>query len=212
LSPGKDKEFIQDILSLIDGGNGSDNAKTFYGMFGSSRFSLIFCGRGLVYSLDGDFSLFTELVTKLNKLSKTCVIPMLDDINMIGFNKQLLQKTGHINMVNFSGGVSYASQFSFLEQLRNGSPDCVLIIGSDPFSILPVSLRNNLAKTKVICLDSLTTPTTKAANVVIATAAPGWEESGRVTRLDGQEISLNKVMESTYPSEADVLEQLLGGK
>jgi formylmethanofuran dehydrogenase subunit B len=138
------------------------------------------------------------------------VIPMIDDVNMFGFNKVLFQKTGHVNRVSFSGGVSHAPEFSFLEQLRREVPDCVLTIGSDQVSTLPMSLRNNLAKTKVICLSSLITPTTKAADVVIATAAPGWEQSGKVVRMDGEEVSLKKVRESVYPTEADILEQLLG--
>ena len=212
LSPGKDREFIQDVLSLIKGGNGTEEAKTFCDLFKLSRLSLIFCGRGLVYSLDGDFSLFNEMVGKLSQWTKACVIPMIDDVNMFGFNKLLRQKTGHINQVSFSGGVSHGPEFSFLEQLRKGLPDCILIIGSDPISTLPVSLRNNLAKTKVICLSSLITPTTKAADVVIATAAPGWEQGGKVIRMDGEEVSLGKVRESAYPSEEEILERLLGEK
>jgi len=137
---------------------------------------------------------------------------MIDDVNMLGFNKLLRQKTGYINQVSFSGGVSYAPEFSFLEQLRREVPDCVLIAGSDPVSTLPISLRNNLAKTKVICLSSLITPTTKTADVVIATAAPGWEKGGKVIRMDREEVRLVKVRESAYPSEEDILERLLGEK
>lgn len=88
----------------------------------------------------------------------------------------------------------------------------MLIAGSDPVSTLPVSLRNNLAKTKVICLSSLITLTTKTADVVIATAAPGWEQGGKVIRMDGEEVRLVKVRESAYPSEEDILERLLGEK
>jgi formylmethanofuran dehydrogenase subunit B len=212
LSPGKDREFIQNVLSLIKTGNGTEEAKTFCDLFKSSRLSMIFCGRGLVYSLDGDFSLFNEMVSKLGQWTKACVIPMIDDVNMFGFNKLLRQKTGHINQVSFSGGVSHGPEFSFLEQIRREAPDCVLIAGSDPVSTLPLSLRNNLAKTKVICLSSLITPTTKAADVVIATAAPGWEQGGKVIRMDGEEVRLGKVRESTYPSEGDILERLLGEK
>ena len=212
LSPGKDREFIQDVLSLIKGGNGTEEAKTFCDLFKLSQFSLIFCGRGLVYSLDGNFSLFNELVSKLGHWTKACVIPMIDDINMFGFNKLLFQKTGHVNQVSFSGGVSHTPEFSFLEQLRREATDCVLIVGSDTISTLPLSLRSNLAKTKVICLSSLITPTTQSADVVIATAAPGWEQSGKVIRMDGEEVSLARVRESAYPSEEDILRQLLGEK
>jgi formylmethanofuran dehydrogenase subunit B len=212
LSPGKDRDFIQDILSLIKTGNGTEQAKTFCDLFKSSRSSIIFCGLGLAYSLDGDFSLFNELVSKLSQWTKACVIPMIDDTNMFGFNILLRQKTGHINQVNFSGNVLHGLEYSFLEQLRREVPDCVLVVGSDPVSTLPLSLRNNLAKIKVICLTNLVTPTTKAADVVIATAAPGWEQGGMVIRMDGEEVHLSKVRESTYPSEEDILERLLGEK
>jgi len=210
LSPGKDREFIQDVLSLIKGGNGTEEAKTFCELFKASRFSLIFCGRGLVYSLNGDFGLFNELVGKLSQWTRSCVIPMVDDFNMLGFNKLLRQKTGYINQVSFAGGVSHGPEFSFLEQLRKGLLDCVLIVGSAPFSTLPLSLRRNLSNTRVICLSSLITPTTKAADVVIATAAPGLEHGGKVVKMDGEEVNLVKVEESAYPSEEDILERLLG--
>jgi len=210
LSPGGDKEFIQCVLSLIKGGGGTEEARTFCELFKKSQLSIIFCGRGLLYSLDGDFSLFSELVSRLGQWTRACVIPMIDELNMLGFNKLLREKTGYINQLSFAGGVLHGLEYSFLEQLRRGLPDCVLIVGSDPLTTLPPSLRRNLAKAKVICLSSLITPTTKAADVVIATAAPGLEHSGKVVRMDGEEVNLVKVREGTYISEEEILERLLG--
>ena len=95
--------------------------------------------------------------------------------------------------------------------MRKGLPDCILVVGSDPFSALPQSLSTNLSSTSIICLSSLITSTTNTAEVVIATAAPGVESGGKVLRMDGEEVNLLELRKSAYPSEEEVLEQLFEG-
>lgn len=210
LAPEGDGEFIREILSVIKGGEGAEEAKAFWELIKDSQVCVIFCGKGLIYSVNGNFDLFNEMVERLSQGTKVSVIPMIDEINMLGFNKSLREETSYINQVSFDGGIIHSAEFSFLEQVRRGLPDCVLIAGSDPFSTLPQSLSRKLASTKIICLGSLITPTTDAAEVVIATAAPGLESSGKVTRMDGEESDLFKVKKSTYPSEEEVIERLFG--
>jgi len=113
-----------------------------------------------------------------------------------------------ISTSKLCGGISHGPAFSFLEQVRRGLPDCILIVGSDPFSTLPQSLSRNLSSTSIICLSSLITPTTNAAEVVIATASPGLESGGKVVRMDGEEVNLFEVRKGAYPSEEEVLERL----
>lgn len=211
LPPGGDREFIQEVLSTIKGGEGSERAKTFLELIKESHFCVVFCGRGLIYSLDGSFDLFNEMVARLSQWSEVAVIPMIDEFNMLGFNRSLREETSYINQVSFAGGIFHGPEFSFLEQVRRGLPDCILVVGSDPFSTLPQSLSTNLSSTSIICLSSLITSTTNTAEVVIATAAPGVESGGKVVRMDGEEVNLLELRKSVYPSEEEVLEQLFEG-
>jgi len=211
LPPGGDGEFIQEILSTTKGGGGSEKAKAFLELIKESQFCVMFCGRGLIYSLNGNFDLFNEMVARLGQWIKVGVIPMIDEFNMLGFNRLLHDETGYINQVSFDGGISHGNEFSFLEQVRRGLPDCILIVGSDPVSTVPQFLSRNLSSTSIICLNSLITSTTNEAEVVIATAAPELAGGGKVLRMDGEEVSLCEGRKSTYPSEEEVLEQLFKG-
>jgi len=206
LKPGGDKDFITAIL--MEGKDGTEESRRFVELVRKSQFCVIFCGPGLSYSLDGDFDLFNEMVRKLTQRTRIAVIPMPMEFNLRGFNQSLYKQTGYVNQVSFAAGVSHGSDFSFLEQARKRLADCVLIIGSDPFSNLPPSLMRNLQGISVICLDHFSTPTTNSAEVVIPTALPGLECSGSAIRMDGDEITLVKLKKAGYPTEEEILKQL----
>jgi len=206
LKPGGDKDFITAIL--MEGKNGTEESKRFVELTKNSQFCVIFCGSGLSYSLDNDFNLFNEMVHKLSQWTRIAVIPMVAEFNQRGFNQWLYKQTGYVNQVSFAGGISQGSEFSFLEQVRNRLPDCVLIIGSDPFSNLPQSLMRNLQGTSIICLDHFFTPTTNTAEVVIPIALPGLECGGSAIRMDGDEIALVGLKKGEYPTAEEILKQL----
>jgi len=206
LKPGGDKDFITNIL--VEGKDGTEESKRFVELVREAQFCVIFCGPGLSYSLHGDFDLFDEMVRKLNQRTRIAVIPMAVESNLRGFNQSLYEQTGYVNQVSFAAGVSHGSEFSFLEQVRKRLADCVLIIGSDPFSNLPLSLMRNLQGMSVICLDHFSTPTTNSAEVVIPTALPGLECSGSAIRMDGDEIALVGLKKAGYPTEEEILKQL----
>jgi len=209
LKPGEDQDFIKAILTVLRKGEGTGEAKAFTELIRDSRFCVIFVGLGLTYALDGDFRLFAEMVQEFSLSTRIAVMPMVGHFNMRGFNQSLCQRTGYINKVNFAAAISYGDEYSFLEQIRNHLADCVLIVGSNPFSNLPYSLMKELQGVPVICLDPFATTTTKAAHVVIGTAISGLECDGRALRMDGEEIKLTQAKASNYPSDEEVLRHLL---
>jgi len=214
LKPGEDKDFIEAILTAArrsgsNPGEEADEAKAFTELVKSSHFCVIFVGLGLTYALDGDFRLFAEMVQEFNPSTRIAVIPMVGHYNMRGFNQSLYQRIGYVNKVSFAGAISYGDEYSFLEQVRNHLADCVLIVGSNPFSNLPYSIMKELQGVPVICLDPFATTTTKAAHVVIGTAISGLECDGRALRMDGEEIKLTQARVSNYPSDEEVLGRLL---
>jgi len=149
------------------------------------------------------------MVRRFSQTTRMAVIPMVAEANLQGFSQSLYAQTGHVNQVSFGAGVSHGNEFSFAEQVRKGLAECVLVLGSDPFSALPQSLMRNLQGTSIICLDRFSTPTTIAADVVIPTALPGLECGGSMVRMDGDKMALVGPKKGDYPTEEEILKQLL---
>lgn len=214
LFPGEDKDFIISILSIMNNEPGKEDARAFVDLLKKSRFSVFFVGLGLTYALDGDFSLFQQLMKTIrNSLSiDLAAIPMACHTNMRGLNQLLYQQTGHVNKISFANSsISYGPQFSFLEQVRNQEADCILIIGTDPYSSLPSSLTKNLERgISLITLDPYITHTSRQSTVVFGTAVSGIEASGREVRMDGTEVTLNPIHEElNRPTDEEIIIRLM---
>ena len=209
VEPGGDGELIE---SILDGRHeGTQEAGRLAELIETSHFCVIFCGEGLCYSLGGEFGRFNQVVHRFGRSRRMAVIPMVAEANMRGFCQSLHRETGYVNRVSFARGVSHGNEFSFLEQVRQGVPGCVLIVCADPFSALPQSLMGNLQDQRIICLDHFATPTTSAADVVIPTALPGLESGGSAARMDGDEVALTALVKADCPSVEDVLKRLTEG-
>ena len=207
--PGEDLDFITSVLAIMQGKRGREDAEKFLGLIKSSSFCVIYAGLGLDYSLDSEYQLFNSMVNKLERLTRIAVIPMISHFNMRGFNHLLFEKTAFINRVNFAKGASHGIEFSFLEQVRNTVPDCILIVGSDPLSSLPNSLVSKLGEIPIITLDPFQTATTRASQVVLGTAVSGLETGGNAMRMDGIRLSLNRAISSSIPDDEEIIRQLL---
>jgi formylmethanofuran dehydrogenase subunit B len=211
LKPGGDREFIESIFrAMEDREKGNEQSLSFLELINNSKCCVIFVGLGLIYALDNDLTLFQELVDHLNRWWTRClVIPMLGHFNTLGFNRSLFDKTGYVNRVSFADGVSHGEEFSFLRQVKDRAPDCVLIVGSDPFSSQPASLMRNLEGLPLICMDPFLTRTARAAQVVLGTALSGLEQGGRAIRMDGTMVSLPQGRQTGIPGDEEILRQLL---
>ncbi len=207
IKPGGDRELISGLLG--ESPAPTDQAKQLSELIKKSHFCAMFCGLGLVHSLGGDFSGFTRMVQMLSQSIRVAVIPMIAETNMLGFNQSLHKQSSYVNSVSFAGGVSHGRQFSFLEQVHNHAADCILVVGSDPFSALPQSLLANLQGVDIICLDHFSTLTTEAADVVIPAAVPGVESGGNVVRMDSDVIALAEPVKNGFPTQEAILKQLL---
>ena len=209
LLPKGDKDFIAAAIEGMKGSPIREDAGKFLQLLRRSKFCIIFAGLGLTYSLDDDFSLFIEMVTQLSQWLRIAVIPMVGHSNMRGFNQSLYQATGQVNKVSFADGISHGQQFSFLEQVKNQSTDCLLIIGANPFSNLPHSVVKDLMSIPLITLDPFYTATSRASQIVLGTAYSGLETGGTALRMDGTKVSLIREKDSHKPSDEQILERLL---
>ena len=207
IKPGEDVALMTTIAG--EGQDKAEMAERFTALVEKSRFCVVFAGLGLIHGLSGDLGPLVRMVQILGKSARLAVIPMVPEINMRGFCKLLHQKTGQVNSVSFGGGATVSREHSFLERVAKQPPECILIIGADPFSALPHSVVKNLANAKIICLSPFTTPSTMTADVVVPTALPGVECGGTVERMDGVEVTLAEIEKGPYPTEEAVLRQLL---
>jgi formylmethanofuran dehydrogenase subunit B len=209
LLPRGDRELIQGVLKAMDGEEAPDNAVKLLDLMRRSRFCMMFVGLGLTYSLDNDFTLFIEMVNRLNKLLTMAVVPMVGHFNMRGFNETLREATGFVNKVSFANGVSCGEEFSLLDQVKGRRADCVMVIGADPFSSLPRSVAEGLKDVTLITLDPFHTTTTRGSRVVIGTGVSGVEVGGTAVRMDGERVRLAPPRGSDCPSDEEVLKRLL---
>jgi len=208
--PGGDAEMIEAIKMVLEGKIPRFGDKKRIIELGTllrkAEYGVIFPGLGLVYSLAQRMDLFESLVEKLNGISNYKVVPMVGHYNMRGFNQLLFDETGHINRVSFRKGVNHGQEYSVVAAAKKC--DACLVIGSDPLSALPFGTAHSLAKSKLIAIDPHRSLTTDAAKVVIPSAIYGLEAGGTALRMDGIKIDFEPIVESTWPSDEEILKRI----
>lgn len=216
IPPKGDAEFIDALIAGLSG----KIPKTSYNfppkrilelanILKGAKFGVIFVGRGLIYSIDDLEPLF-KLMKVLNEKANFHLIPMVSSCNIVGFNEKLFAETGYVNSVKFEDGtVKHGPEYSIVESLKAKTVDAALIIGTDPFSILPHSIVKNLLEIPVISIDHCETLTSKHAKVYINTTISGVESGGSATRMDGVKVSFEPVIETDHPSEEVILKKIM---
>jgi len=212
VSPGGDAEFIEAILSVLDGKipRVGDKKKMIElgTMLKKTEWGAIFPGPGLVYSLQGNMEILERLLARLNEITVFKVVPMVGHFNMRGFNELLREKTGHINRVSFKGGeIVHGPEQSVMTAAK--SCDAALIVGSDPLSSLPFATAQALARLPLIAIDPHRSLTTDAAEVVIPAAISGLEAGGTAVRTDGVKIEFEPIIEPGLPADEQILKRIM---
>lgn len=206
--PRGDRELIDAMSKGIAASPATPDAQKILDLIRKSRFTIMFVGLGLTYSLDNDYAPFVELCNRLSKWGRIAVVPMVGHYNMRGFNQSLRKATGFVNKVSFSGGLFHGDQYSLLEQVRNGASDCILVVGSDPFSSLPRSVKKALANIPRIVVDPFQSSTSKEATVVIGPSVTGVESGGSAVRMDGTEFKLTPALRTNRMSDELILTRI----
>ena len=216
IPPGGDAEFIDALISALAG----KLPKTSYNfppkrilelanILKGAKFGVVFVGLGLIYSLDNIEPLI-RLMNALNEKANFHLVPMVRQYNMRGFNETLFKETGYVNSVKFEEGtVKHGTEYSIIESLKAKAVDAALIVGSDPFSILPGSISKKLLEIPMIVIDPCETLTSRNAKVYISTAIGGVESGGSAIRMDGVKVDFKPVVETKRPSDEVVLKEIM---
>jgi formylmethanofuran dehydrogenase subunit B len=212
VQPGGDAEFMEAVLSVLDGKipKVADKKKMIElgTILKKTEFGAIFPGLGMVYSMQDKMDLFERLMARLNEITTFRAIPMVGHYNMRGFNELLREKTGFINSVSFQGGsAAHGPEHSAVSAIK--SCDAVVVVGSDPLSSLPFGIAQALSKKPMIAIDPRRSLTTDAAKVVIASALSGMEAGGTAVRMDGVRVSFEPILKSDLPTDEEILTRIM---
>ena len=93
--------------------------------------------------------------------------------------------------------------------LTRGEVDLCLLVGSETVANFPNAALNHLRRIPVIVLDSPGVDSPIAATVKFRTAVYGVHRAGTAYRMDEVPIPLRVLLPTDYPSDSEVLAELL---
>jgi formylmethanofuran dehydrogenase subunit B len=215
IDPGTDFEIISLMRAYLKGKDVPlpEEYRDLVNTMKECEFGIIFFGLGLTMTkgkhLNVDAAL--RLVRDLNEYTKFSITPMRGHYNVTGAGATLAWITGYPFAVNFSLGYpeSNPGEFTAVDILTRKECDAALIIASDPVSNFPAEASKHLADIPTIVMDPKVSLTSKLAAVSIPVATAGIEAEGTAYRMDGVPLRLKKVIDTPWPSDAEVLSQLL---
>ena len=148
-----------------------------------------------------------QLVTDLNRTTRCYAVRLTGSAEVSGADSLLAWQTGYPFGVNFAAGYPRYNpgEFTGAEMLARGEPDLCVLVGSEGVDLSPDHLR----RIPVIALDPPGVKLGFAPAVRFTTAVYGVHRPGTARRLDGVTLPLRTLCESEYPSDGEVLGELL---
>jgi len=223
ITPGSDYEVISALRMLVAGkgdtvpdevgGVPKVDLADLADMLKAARFGAVFFGLGITHSrgryknIDNALS----LVAELNSHTKFVIMPMRGHYNVGGIGQVLAWSSGYPMSVDFTRGAPYFNpgETAACDLLARGDADAALIIAADAVSNFPRATAKALANIPVIQIDPYENPTTLLSDVVIPCAVVGVEVEGTAYRMDGLALRLRKMVDSSFPSDEEILVGIL---
>lgn len=175
----------------------------------SAKFGVIFFGMGLtmtrgkhtnldaMLALTRDMNQHTRFVCKANR----------GHGNVSGADNVVTWRTGYPFGVSLGRGFPRFNpgEYTAADVLARGEADAAMIVASDPMGNFSQKAREHLGSIPYIALDPKDTPTTRGAAVSFRVATYGINVPGTVYRMDDVPIPLRPAVDSSCPSDYDVL-------
>lgn len=224
IRPNGDYEFISAIRTLLKGEKveGEEVAgiplAQIYSLvedLKSCQYGVLFFGMGLTMTRGKYMNVAAafSLIRDLNRFTKFVGIPMRGHGNVAGAENTLSWQTGYPFAVNFSRGYPQYNpgEFSAVDLLARREVDAALIIASDPVAHFPLKSVEHLAEIPTIVIDPHWNDTAPKAKVVIPSGMTGIHVGGTAYRMDNVPLRLKKVVSSPYPSDTEILTEIIEG-
>jgi formylmethanofuran dehydrogenase subunit B len=208
VEPNKDYELISAMRMILKGKNVKEKevagipVKTLNQVietWKTQEFGVIFVGLGLSMSRGKyrNIEALYKLVQELNEYTRFVAIPMAGHYNMVGFNQVATWLTGQPFGIDTGRGDTYSNpgETTGAEIIARDEFDAMLVVASDPMSMMPSPIARKIASKPLVVIDCLENPTTKNADTVLPAAVTGVEAEGTAYRLDFVPIRLKKFIE-----------------
>lgn len=152
-----------------------------------------------------------QLVSELNDRGRFYARRMRRYGDVAGADSVLAWQTGYPFGVNMSRGYPRYNpgEFTGPEMLVRGEPDACLFVGSETAADFPPAAIDHLRRIPVIALDSANVLPPVPAAVRFTTAVYGVHRPGTAYRMDEVPVPLRVILPTDYPSDAEVLNELL---
>ncbi len=152
-----------------------------------------------------------QLVTDLNDRGRFYARRMRRFGDVAGADSVLAWQTGYPFGVNLSRGYPRYNpgEFTGPDILARGEADACLLVGSETVADFPPAAIEHLKRIPVIALDSPGAEAPVPVAVRFTTAVYGIHRPGTAYRMDEVPIPLRVLLPTDYPSDADVLNELL---
>ena len=220
--PGSDFEVLNVLRALVQGkkvgvsevgGVAVARLEELATLMKTCRFGVAFFGMGLTMSRGRDLNVseLISLVDELHRYTRFSAIPMRGHGNVAGADQVLTWQTGYPFAISFARGYpNYGpGEFTAVDLLARREVDAALILASDPAAHLPKAAAEYLQRIPVIVLDPEVSLTAQQAKVFLPTALYGIDAAGTAYRMDNVPIRLRKVLDSTRPSDEEVLAEIV---
>jgi formylmethanofuran dehydrogenase subunit B len=173
------------------------------------RYGVVFFGLGLAQSGLGHANVeaLLRLVKDLNGFTRFTARRLRIPGDVAGADAVLCWLTGFAFAVNLARGFPRYNpgEYSANELLERGEVDACLLVGSEPLADLSPAARKAIERLPTIALDFPNITPSLQATVQFTTAIYGIHAPGTVYRMDEVPIPVQKLIETSLPTDKDVL-------
>ena len=198
------------------GGVGSSPAEGLLALaqaIAAARCGVFFFGAGLTRGklAHRTVEALLQLVTDLNARGRFYARRMRRFGDVAGADSVLAWQTGYPFGVNLSRGYPRYNpgEFTGPDILARGETDACLLVGSETVADFPPAALEHLKRIPVVALDSPGAEAPVPVEVRFTTAVYGVHRPGTAYRMDEVPVPLRVLLPTDYPSDADVLNELL---
>lgn len=219
VKPGYDYELIAALRMLIrdpscsprvDCGVPLETLRSLAKRMTDCRYGAVFFGLGIALPYLGHLNVeaLLELVDELNRKTRFIARRLRVSGDVSGADSVLCWQTGFPFGVDLSRGYPRFNpgEYTAEELLERGEIDACVIIGSRNLPTFSDESLEFLSSVPLVVLDSPNTPAPIVAPAVqFTTAVYGIHAAGTAYRMDEVPIPLRKLIDSPYPTDAEVL-------
>jgi len=179
----------------------------------SAKFGIFFTGVGLTHSRGKykNVRAGIELIDELNRHTKYSLSPLKGHWNVDGTCHIFSLTTGYPFAIDYSRGIAYYNpgETSGIDLLERNEVDCCLVVSTDIGAHFPRTSIERLSKINTIVLDPYVSLTTPFAKIQMPGSIVGIDAEGTAYRMDGIPIHVKKIIDSSVPSDTEILQRIL---